>query len=124
MTQLSRNTKVNLLLDSRIVEKTENVRLTLGKVAKHPENPLFGEDKPWEPRFAKIFLSCRSIYRIVILRQRHWTSVSSGLSDILYHFRWLQNPARSEGLVLFRDCFSRDVTLVYQKYYTFWQSDF
>lgn len=55
MTQLNRNTKVKLLLDSRIVEKTENAILTLGKVTKHPENPLFGEDKPWEPRFDNVY---------------------------------------------------------------------
>jgi len=55
MTQLSRSTKVNLLLDSRIIKKTENARLTLGKVTKHPENPLFGEDKPWEPRFDNLY---------------------------------------------------------------------
>jgi hypothetical protein len=38
-----------LLLDSRLVAKSENAKLTLGEVRKHPANPLFGEDKPWEP---------------------------------------------------------------------------
>ena len=37
-----------LLLDSRLIEKTEGVELRVGKVTKHPANPLFGEDKPWE----------------------------------------------------------------------------
>ena len=40
-----------LLLDNRIIEDTENTELTLGTVEKHPSNPLFGEDKPWEARF-------------------------------------------------------------------------
>lgn len=44
-----------LLLDSRIVESTRNARLTVGTVKKHPANPLFGEDKPWEPRFDNVY---------------------------------------------------------------------
>ncbi len=44
-----------LLLDSRIVEKTENARLVVGTVQKHKANPLFGEDKPWEKRFDNLY---------------------------------------------------------------------
>ena len=44
-----------LLLDSRIVEKTENVKLTVGTVRKPPANPLFGEDSPWEPRLDNLY---------------------------------------------------------------------
>ena len=44
-----------LVLDSRIIDKTVNARLKLGKVKKHPSNPLFGEDKPWEPRFDNVY---------------------------------------------------------------------
>ena len=40
-----------LVLDARIIDKTDNVELTVGVVDKHPANPLFKEDKPWEPRF-------------------------------------------------------------------------
>jgi hypothetical protein len=40
-----------LVLDSRIIDKTDNVELTVGVVDKEPANPLFKEDKPWEPRF-------------------------------------------------------------------------
>jgi len=40
-----------LLLDSRIIESTENAKLTVGVVRKDKSNPLFKEDKPWEPRF-------------------------------------------------------------------------
>ncbi len=40
-----------LLLDSRIIESKENVELTVGVVQKDENNPLFREDKPWEPRF-------------------------------------------------------------------------
>lgn len=48
-----------LLLDSRVVEKTENARLALGSAKKHPANPLFGEDKPWEARFDNLYANVR-----------------------------------------------------------------
>jgi hypothetical protein len=44
-----------LLLDSRIVESTKNAKLTIGAVEKHPFNPLFTEDKPWEKRFDNLY---------------------------------------------------------------------
>lgn len=44
-----------LVLDSRIIDSVQNARLTLGKVKKHPANPLFGEDKPWEKRFDNLY---------------------------------------------------------------------
>ena len=44
-----------LLLDSRIIDNTENAELTLGIVKKDPRNPLFMEDKPWEPRFDNLY---------------------------------------------------------------------
>jgi len=44
-----------LVLDSRIIDSVDNARLTLGNVKKHPANPLFGENKPWEPRFDNLY---------------------------------------------------------------------
>jgi len=44
-----------LLLDDRIIEKLENVKLTLGKIEKHDSNPLFVEDKVWEKRFDNLY---------------------------------------------------------------------
>lgn len=49
-----------LLLDSRIIDTTENVQITVGSVNKDEHNPLFGEDKPWEPRFDNPY--CSIIY--------------------------------------------------------------
>jgi len=46
-----------LLLDSRIIERTENAQLTVGTVLKDRNNPLFKEDKPWEPRFDNPYCS-------------------------------------------------------------------
>lgn len=44
-----------LLLDARIIKKTENAQLVLGEVQKHRGNPLFAEDKPWEKRFDNLY---------------------------------------------------------------------
>ena len=46
-----------LLLDSRVIESKRNVHLTVGVVHKDTHNPLFKEDKPWEPRFDKPYCS-------------------------------------------------------------------
>jgi len=44
-----------LVLDSRIIEATENAELKLGSIKKDPRNPLFKEDKPWEPRYDNVY---------------------------------------------------------------------
>ena len=44
-----------LLLDSRIIDCVSNASLVLGKITKHPANPLFREDKPWEQRFDNLY---------------------------------------------------------------------
>jgi hypothetical protein len=44
-----------LVLDSRIIDNVQNAKLTLGETKKHPANPLFGEDKLWEPRFDNLY---------------------------------------------------------------------
>ena len=44
-----------LVLDSRIIADVEDAKLTLGEVSKHPEYPLFTEDKPWEPRYDNVY---------------------------------------------------------------------
>jgi len=49
-----------LVLDSRIIEKVQNAELTVGVVDKDTNNPLFKEDKPWEPRFDNPY--CSVIY--------------------------------------------------------------
>ena len=52
--ELNKQNKV-LVLDSRIIDNVQNAKLTLGDTKKHPANPLFGEDKPWEPRFDNVY---------------------------------------------------------------------
>ena len=44
-----------LLLDHRIINKTVNAELTLGRIEKHESNPLFREDKLWELRFDNLY---------------------------------------------------------------------
>ena len=46
-----------LLLDERLIEKVENARLSLGTVEKHPANPLFGEERPWETQLSHMYAS-------------------------------------------------------------------
>ena len=47
--------KKYLLLDSRIVDRTDNARLAVGAIQKNPGNPLFREDQPWEVRFDNLY---------------------------------------------------------------------
>ena len=44
-----------LVLDSRIIADVEGARLTPGEVRKRPENPLFTEEKAWEPRYDNVY---------------------------------------------------------------------
>jgi hypothetical protein len=44
-----------LVLDSRVIESAENARLTLGAVRRDKNNPLFKEDKPWEPYISNLY---------------------------------------------------------------------
>tara|TARA_B100001093_G_scaffold97845_1_gene89808 strand:- start:1755 stop:4373 length:2619 start_codon:yes stop_codon:yes gene_type:complete len=44
-----------LVLDSRIIGSTKNAKLTLGEVRKEKSNPLFVEDRPWEPRYDNMY---------------------------------------------------------------------
>ena len=43
------------LFDTRIIDRHESVQPRLGTVRKHPANPLFGEDRPWEVRFDNLY---------------------------------------------------------------------
>jgi hypothetical protein len=59
----------HLVLDSRKIASTSNVKLVLGKIKKHPANPLFGEDKTWEQRFDNFYGSMvyeedKGLYRL------------------------------------------------------------
>lgn len=45
---VARSAHKHLVLDSRVVESAEGLRLVLGRVEKDPRNPLFRADKPWE----------------------------------------------------------------------------
>ena len=46
-----------LLLDDRIIDEASSAELTVEEVKKHPDNPLFREEKPWEPRFDNMYPS-------------------------------------------------------------------
>ena len=44
-----------LLLDDRLIEEKQHVRLGVGTTRKYEANPLMREDKPWEPRFDNMY---------------------------------------------------------------------
>jgi hypothetical protein len=44
-----------LVLDSRVIAAVDNARLAVGKITRHPANPLFVEDKAWEMRFDNLY---------------------------------------------------------------------
>lgn len=44
-----------LLLDDRNIDVASNMKLSVGTAQKHPANPLFIEDKPWEQRFDNLY---------------------------------------------------------------------
>jgi len=52
---LTRAESLYLLLDSRIVDTVSGAELKVGTVAKHPANPLFNRDKPWEVYFGGLY---------------------------------------------------------------------
>jgi hypothetical protein len=45
----------HLLLDDRVVDRADRATLRVGTVAKHPANPLFKEDRPWEVRLDNVY---------------------------------------------------------------------
>ena len=46
---------LHLVLDSRNVARVKNAVLRVGKPAKHPKNPLFGEEHSWEVMFNNLY---------------------------------------------------------------------
>ena len=44
-----------LVLNSRIIESTDNAKLAVAAAEKDPRNPLFGEDNLWEQRFDNLY---------------------------------------------------------------------
>lgn len=52
---LANEGRKTLLLDSTLIRRSENIQISVGIVKKHSSNPLFGEDRPWEPRFDNMY---------------------------------------------------------------------
>ena len=44
-----------LFLDDRSIKSSSNVSLKLGRVYKHPKNPLMIEDQTWEQRYDNFY---------------------------------------------------------------------
>ena len=44
-----------LVLDTRVIDRTDNARLSVTPATRSTANPLFGEDRPWEMRFDNLY---------------------------------------------------------------------
>ena len=92
-----------LVLDDRVVDRVENVRLRVGAVAKHPANPLFREDRPWEVRFDNVYPNV--VYDAAAKLYRCWYSpfivdeLTTGTSaEKRRETRYRSTPTREMGL--------------------------
>ena len=83
-----------LLLDSRIIESAENAKLTVGAVRKDKNNPLFKEDKPWEPCFNNLYISpiydradklYKCWYSVFIKASKQWCELAWSTDSIKWH---------------------------------------
>ena len=45
----------HLVLDTRVIDRTDHARLCVAEATRSPANPLFGEDRPWEMRFDNLY---------------------------------------------------------------------
>ena len=45
----------HLVLDTRVIDRTEQARLRVAEATRSAANPLFGEDRPWEMRFDNLY---------------------------------------------------------------------
>ncbi len=94
-----------LLLDSRLVERTENVTLRVGRVQKHPANPLFQEDKPWEVRFDNVYPN--------VLYDREQQIYKCWYSPFIVDELTRQTPAEQRAQVRYRATPTREMGVCY-----------
>jgi len=99
--------KKYLLLDSRLIEKTKGVELRVGKVKKHPANPLFSQEKPWEPHFDNLYPSViydkqekvyKCWYNPFIVDQRVTSTPHDKRNDESTTYRYVKPSFRAHGL--------------------------
>ena len=96
-----------LLLDSRIIQSTENAKLTVGAVRKDKNNPLFKEDKPWEPRFDNPY--CSVIYDREKKLYKCWYSIFIQCSQE----SWLTVPREKRAWVDWKESPDRGFGVCY-----------
>jgi len=93
-----------LLLDSRLVSRTENAVLRVGRVRKHRANPLFAQDRPWEARADNVYANVlydekaklyKCWYSPFIIDTAHATTPKSKWEAVTY--RQVQRKLRAAG---------------------------
>jgi CubicO group peptidase (beta-lactamase class C family) len=98
-----------LLLDSRIVETTDNAKLTVGTVIKDKNNPLMTADKPWEPRWDNMYPNViydekEKIYKCwytPFIIDRRTTATPSEQRNPKSHVYMRKRPSRRDEAVLY-----------------------
>jgi len=74
-----------LLLDDRNVSTKSGVNLVMGKPVKHPSNPLFGQDLPWEHHFDNFYGNI--VYDEELKQFRLWyLNFIDGENSLLYAY--------------------------------------
>jgi hypothetical protein len=82
-----------LLLDSTLIERSENIRIAVGRPGKFPGNPLFGEDRPWEPRFDNMYPNViwdetdrlfKCWYNLLVVGVENWIGSTEARTRWLY----------------------------------------
>lgn len=94
-----------LLLDERVTDRMENVRLRVGKIIKHPANPLFKEDKPWEVRFDNVYANV--LYDEELKLYRCW------YSPFIFDELTTGTPAEKRPNVKYRATSTREMGVCY-----------
>ena len=94
-----------LLLDERVIDRTENVQLRVGKITKHPANPLFKEDKPWEVRFDNVYANV--LYDEELKLYRCW------YSPFIFDELTMGTPAQKRADVKYRATPTREMGVCY-----------
>ena len=96
-----------LVLDSRIIDEAVEAKLALGEITKHPQNPLFSEDKPWEPRFDNVYANViydeadnlyKCWYNPFIIDERVTTTPQEKQNPALLNYMDIKPDDREMGL--------------------------
>ena len=71
-----------LLLDTRVVSKTDNAKLELGTVEKHNANPLFEQTLPWEVDISHLYANVIFDQQAQLYKCWYFTRITAWRDDL------------------------------------------